>query len=95
MATSNSSYTPWDRLYDAITAVHALSEIFCISSPTSGPDVDAFVSVFGYMGTALREDRDNYLESLAANCQADDAELDGALARLEDARSELQGVLRG
>lgn len=70
MAQSNSSYTPWDRLYDAIYAVEALTQIFSTFEGKSLRDVDCFVSVFGYIGSSLTEARDAYLDDLAANCHA-------------------------
>lgn len=68
MAQSNSSYTTWDRLYDAIYAVEALTQIFSTFEAKDSRDVDCFVSVFSYVGTSLTEARDAYLDELAANC---------------------------
>lgn len=65
MAHSNSSYTPWDRLYDAISAADSLAQIFSTFETKSHHDVECFVSVFGYVGSSLVDARDRYLEHLS------------------------------
>lgn len=73
MAQSNSSYTPWDRLYDGIDALESLSQIISTFSTVSPFYGDCVVSLLSYMGDSLRQDRDAYLDHLSANCQEPDS----------------------